>query len=168
MRIDHEIKKWLSVGVNMQGSYVYRNKAYSRFINSLVSVPLGTVYNEDGSINVTPVPGDGNTINLLLNQDKSVYRDNNQNFKLFLNPYIEIRPFKGMTIQSRLNASLGYDKKNYFQGIGPINIMHQMVLMLLVLLLVFMPRLIRTEAIIINGKTFSLIILISRKTMNLL
>ena len=31
MRIDHEIKKWLSVGVNMQGSYVYRNKAYSRF-----------------------------------------------------------------------------------------------------------------------------------------
>ena len=38
----------------------------------------------------------------------------------------------------------------------------------LVLLLVFMPRLIRTEAIIINGKTFSLIILISRKTMNLL
>ena len=118
MRIDHEIKKWLSVGVNMQGSYVYRNKAYSRFINSLVSVPLGTVYNEDGSINVTPVPGDGNTINLLLNQDKSVYRDNNQNFKLFLNPYIEIRPFKGMTIQSRLNASLGYDKKNYFQGIG--------------------------------------------------
>ena len=29
-------------------------------------------------------------------------------------------------------------------------------------------RLIRTEAIIINGKTFSLIILISRKTMNLL
>lgn len=102
----------------MQGSYVYRNKAYSRFINSLVSVPLGTVYNEDGSINVTPVPGDGNTINLLLNQDKSVYRDNNQNFKLFLNPYIEIRPFKGMTIQSRLNASLGYDKKNYFQGIG--------------------------------------------------
>lgn len=23
-----------------------------------------------------------------------------------------------MTIQSRLNASLGYDKKNYFQGIG--------------------------------------------------
>ena len=79
---------------------------------------MGTVYNEDGSINVTPVPGDGNTINLLLNQDKSVYRDNNQNFKLFLNPYIEIRPFKGMTIQSRLNASLGYDKKNYFQGIG--------------------------------------------------
>ena len=54
MRIDHEIKKWLSVGVNMQGSYVYRNKAYSRFINSLVSVPLGTVYNEDGSINVNP------------------------------------------------------------------------------------------------------------------
>ena len=66
----------------------------------LTDTPAGTVYNEDGSINVTPVPGDGNTINLLLNKDKSVYRANNQNFKLFLNPYIEIRPFKGMTIQS--------------------------------------------------------------------
>ena len=66
----------------MQGSYVYRNKSiFQIYLIHLVSVPLGTVYNEDGSINVTPVPGDGNTINLLLNQDKSVYRDNNQKFQ---------------------------------------------------------------------------------------
>lgn len=58
-------------------------------------------FNEDGSINVTPVPGDGNTINLLLNQDKSVYRDNNQNFNVFKSFMFKLFPLK-TAIQSRL------------------------------------------------------------------
>lgn len=118
IRIDHKVKDWLSIGVNMQGSYVYQNKAYAKLVNALTSVPLGTAYKEDGTINVTPVAGDGNTINLLLDKNKSVYRNNSQNLSLYMNPYIELRPFKGFTVQSRLNATLGYYDTNYFQGIG--------------------------------------------------
>ena len=118
MSIDQKVTPWLSAGVNMQASYVHQDRAYSRLINALTAVPLGTTHNEDGSVNITPVPGDGNTINLMLNEDKSVYRNNVQNFKMYLSPYIEVRPFKGFSIQSRVNASLNFNRTNYFQGIG--------------------------------------------------
>lgn len=118
IKVDHKVKDWLSLGVNMQGSYVYQNKAYAKLINALVSIPLGEAYDENGKVNVTPIVGNGNTINLLLDQDKSVYRNNNQNFKLYLNPYIEIKPLKGLSLISRLNLSLNYNRSNYFQGIG--------------------------------------------------
>ena len=118
MSIDHKVNKWISTGVNLQGSYVYQNKAYAKLVNALTTTPLGELYDENGDLNVTPVAGDGNTINLLLSQDKSVYRNNVENFKVYFTPYIEVRPFKGFTVQSRLNTTLNYNTTNYFQGIG--------------------------------------------------
>ena len=118
MRIDQTIRKWLSASNNMQGSCTHKSRTYTRLINAINTNPIGTPYNEDGTVNITPIAGDGSTINLLLNQDRSVYRNNVQNFRMSINPYIEVRPFKGMTIQSRLNAQLGYYRTNYFQGEG--------------------------------------------------
>ncbi len=115
MRIDHKIKNWMSVGINAQMSYVYRNRAYSSLENALISEPLGELYDEDGNLNV--VPGTGTQVNLLLN-NKSNYRNNQKNYKLYFNPYIELRPIKGLTIQSRLGATLAYSRSNYFQGEG--------------------------------------------------
>ena len=118
MNIDQKVTNWMNAGVNLQAAYTFQNRAYAKLVNALTTVPLGTTHNEDGSFNVTPVPGDGNTVNLLLDQDRSVYRDNRQNFRMYFNPYIEIRPFKGFSVQSRLNTTLTYNRTNYFQGIG--------------------------------------------------
>ncbi len=116
MRIDHKVKAWLSLGVNAQMSYAHQNKAYAKLNNALHSSPLGTVYDDEGNLNVHPSPYD-TQVNLLLN-DKSNYRDNNQNFKLYFNPYIELRPVKGLTVLSRLGATLNYSRNNQFKGIG--------------------------------------------------
>lgn len=116
MRIDHKVKDWLSLGVNAQMSYVYQNKAYAKLDNALTSNPLGTIYDEEGNLNVNPSPFD-TQVNLLLN-DKSNYRDNNQNFKLYFNPYIELKPLKGLTILSRIGATLNYSRTNHFEGLG--------------------------------------------------
>ncbi len=116
MRIDHKVKEWLSLGINAQMSYVHQNRAYAKLDNALLSNPLGTIYDEEGNLNVNPSPYD-NQVNLLLN-NKSNYRDNNQNYKLYFNPYIELRPVKGLTILSRLGATLNYSRNNHFEGIG--------------------------------------------------
>ena len=116
LRIDHNIKKWLAVGVNMQGSYVYKNSAYATLENALVASPIGSLYDEDGNKNIVTYT-DGSQINLLLN-DKSNYRNNNQVTRIYLNPYIRITPLKGLTFESRVNASLTYNKSNRFVGIG--------------------------------------------------
>lgn len=115
MRIDHKVREWMSVGVNAQMSYVHRNRAYASLDRALRSEPLGELYNEDGSYKVNPSAG--TLTNLLLN-NKSNYRNQDQNYKLYFNPYIELRPVKGLTILSRIGANLNYSRTNYFQGIG--------------------------------------------------
>ncbi len=117
IRVDHSIKKWLAVGVNMQGSYAYKNSAYSKLGSMLTKSPIGSLYDEDGEINITPVAGSDNTINLLLN-NKSNYRNNSQVTRVYLNPYIRVTPIKGLTWESRLNASLTFNKANRFVGMG--------------------------------------------------
>lgn len=116
IRVDHELKKWLSIGVNMQGSYVYKNSAYAKLDRALQANPIGSLYDENGNANVETIPGSG-AISLLVN-NKSNYRNNNQVSRIYINPYIRINPLKGLTFESRLNASLTFNKTNKFDGIG--------------------------------------------------
>lgn len=118
IRLDHKLKDWLSIGVNTRMSYVHQNKAYTRLDQAMRRGPIGELYDENGNINIQPTYNGGNTnISLLLN-NKGNYRNNDQNFRLFFDPYIEIRPIKGLTILSRFQANLNYLKNNYFQGVG--------------------------------------------------
>ena len=59
IRVDHELKKWLSIGVNMQGSYVYKNSAYAKLDRALQANPIGSLYDENGNANVETIPGSG-------------------------------------------------------------------------------------------------------------
>lgn len=115
IRIDHKVKNWLNAGVNAQMSYVHRNRAYASLDRALLSQPLGEVYDEEGNLKVNPSAG--NLTNLLLN-NKGNYRNQNQNYRLYFNPYIEVKPVKGLTILSRIGATLNFTRTNYFQGIG--------------------------------------------------
>lgn len=120
IRVDHSVNKWLRTGVNLQASYVHRNKSYSRLINLMRATPVGELYDENGDLNKNPVVDDMNTVNMLLN-NKSNYRNQDQNFKLYINPYIEITPMKGLTLTSRVGGTLNYSRNNRFQGQGSFN-----------------------------------------------
>ena len=45
----------MKVGIDAQLSYVHQNKADSDLQTLMASNPLGSLYNEDGSINPQPV-----------------------------------------------------------------------------------------------------------------
>ncbi len=116
IRIDHKLRSWLDLGVNLQGSYTYRNSAYAKLDRMLIQSPIGSLYDEEGNVNISPVAG-SDIPSLLLN-NKSNYRNNYQQTRIYLNPYIRVTPFKGFSWESRLNASLVYSTHNYFQGEG--------------------------------------------------
>lgn len=116
IRVDHKVRNWLDVGVNLQGSYQYRNSAYAKLEGVLIQSPIGSLYDKEGNVNITPVAG-SLTPSLLLN-NKSNYRNNNQVTRIYFNPYIRVTPIKGLTWESRINASLIYNTHNKFQGEG--------------------------------------------------
>ena len=118
MRLDHQVKKWLSVGINLQGSYVDRDKAQDKLENALVTDPLVKPYNPDGTLNTNL---GNNVYNLLLDYQPGVYGNVDNNMKIFFNPYFEIKPIKGLSILSRIGAQLSHSNTYRFDGIGSVN-----------------------------------------------
>ena len=117
LKVDHKINKITTIGANLQGSFTYKNSAYAKLENALITSPIGSLYDEDGNVNPFPVADDANTVSLLLN-NKGNYRNNSQNTNIYLNPYIRVNPLKGLTFESRLSLSLAFRKNNRFDGIG--------------------------------------------------
>ena len=120
IKVDHKVNKMVNIGVNMQGSYTYKNSAYAKLETMLIANPIGSLYDEEGNINPFPIAGDQSVVNLLTN-NRQTYRNNNHNFNVYLNPYIRINPMKGLTFESRLSLALSYSKANRFNGIGSYN-----------------------------------------------
>lgn len=118
IRINHEVNKWFSGGLHVQASYSTQEKTSSDLAQALRANPFGKLYKEDGSVNEYPIADDNRQVNLLLNQDRSVYRDNPNKTNLYFQPYVRITPIKGLTLESRLNMTLKHSNTNKFIGYG--------------------------------------------------
>ena len=117
IRIDHKVRNWVSIGANLKASYVVRNKATDKLENALTTDPLVQPYNADGTLNT--VLGN-NVYNLLLNYQPGVYANTDNNSRVFFNPYVEIRPIKGLSILSRAGFEMDYSNTYRFDGIGSV------------------------------------------------
>ncbi|MBP1677312.1 MAG: collagen-binding protein [Bacteroidetes bacterium] len=118
MKVDHNYKQWLSIGSSMQASYVIRNRAQDKLENALTTDPLVRTHNDDGTLNTNL---GNNVYNLLLNYQPGVYANTDNNFRINVNPYVEIKPMKGLSILSRLGAVFVYTNNYQFDGIGSVN-----------------------------------------------
>jgi TonB-linked SusC/RagA family outer membrane protein len=118
MRLDHTIKPWITTGVSLQGSYVDRDRAQDKLENALVTDPLVKPYNPDGTLNTNL---GNNVYNLLLDYQPGVYGNVENNLKVFFNPYVEIKPLKGLSFLSRLGVQLSYSNTYRFDGIGSVS-----------------------------------------------
>ncbi|MBO9617521.1 MAG: TonB-dependent receptor [Niabella sp.] len=118
MRIDHKIRDWITIGSTAQISYVDRNKAQDKLENALVTDPLVKPYNDDGTLNTNL---GNNVYNLLLNYQPGVYANLDNNLKVYVNPYIEIKPVKGLSFISRVGSWLTYSNNYRFDGVGSVN-----------------------------------------------
>jgi TonB-linked SusC/RagA family outer membrane protein len=118
MRLDHKIKKWVSIGANLQASYVVRNKAQDKLENALTTDPLIQPYNTDGTLNTNL---GNNVYNLLLDYQPGVYANVDNNTKVFFFPYVEVKPIKGLSVLSRAGVHMDYSNTYRFDGIGSVS-----------------------------------------------
>ncbi|MBE6332629.1 MAG: TonB-dependent receptor [Bacteroidales bacterium] len=115
-RLDFKVNKFVNIGANIQGSYTHKNSPFAKLGDVVAKSPIGSTTDENGNL-VTYINDDTSYINPLIN-NRSNYRSLGQNFKLYVNPYIRISPMKGLTWESRANATLTYTKSNKFVGEG--------------------------------------------------
>lgn len=120
VRLNTKLTNWLDGGVHVQGSYTTRNTTNVRLDNALRADPFGTLYNEDGTLNPFPIIN-SDVPNLLLNNNKDAYRNQNNNLRVYVQPYIRIYPIKGMTLESRMSGNFNYTTANQYNGYGSYN-----------------------------------------------
>lgn len=118
VRLNTKLNNWLSGGVNVQASYTIRNTTNSHLSDGLRSDPFGTVYDADGQLNPFPLVSSANVVNLLLDRNKEAYRNNSNQLRLYVQPYIRITPIKGLTLESRMSGNFHYNTQNKYQGYG--------------------------------------------------
>ena len=118
IRINHKVNNWLAGGIHVQGAYTSQERTTSKLENALRADPFGQLYKEDGSVNEYPITDDNKTVNLLLNQDRNVYRNHPTKFRVYAQPYIRITPIKGLSFESRLSVALSFSQGRNFVGYG--------------------------------------------------
>lgn len=112
--IDVTFNKIISAGVQTTVNWRNRDATNSRINKSFGIYPVGTPYNEDGTINLYPT-GDA-TVSPLANYAPGVFVNNTKNLNLAVNPYLQLNPVKNLSIRSNLGITLSSSRDGTFQN----------------------------------------------------
>jgi len=123
VRIDQEINKWMNAGINVQASFSNKNSRNAVLERALFATPLGTPYNEDGSITEFPILGSSSDPNPLADEQDGVYKNNTKAGRAYVDAYLEWKPVKGLSVKSQLGGSYSQSRAGKFMGEGSYNVL---------------------------------------------
>jgi len=110
-----QISSWIKAGVQSILSWSDRDSRGSRLNKTFDMIPLGDVYNEDGSINTHPIEGNS-MVSILADDVRGVYEKNKKTLRVTVNPFVELTPIKGLTIKSLISGNVTSDRTGEFQN----------------------------------------------------
>ncbi|MBN2611198.1 MAG: TonB-dependent receptor [Bacteroidales bacterium] len=106
--------KWAKAGLQAQVTYINNDSKVDALSKANAMSPLGTVYNEDGSLNLYPIAGDNSVINPLTDTRENAAINNNISSKIFTSGYLEITPFNGLSLKTVLGANINFSRRGIF------------------------------------------------------
>jgi TonB-linked SusC/RagA family outer membrane protein len=115
--MEQKMNGWLKGGLNLQGAFTDRNRRKSNFFTRVLSqVPLGTPYNEDGSVNPSPLEGNSN-LSPLADMAENQYVNNYH--ILGINPtfFVEVTPVKGLSLKNVVSSYLNFSRQGLYKGL---------------------------------------------------
>lgn len=113
--VTHQVTKWAKAGVQSTMLWQDRETRSSRINKTFGTIPLGKVYDADGNIISEPIEGN-TSVSLLADDVPGVYTNNRKSIRATLNPFIELAPIKGLTINSTLGTTLSASRTGVFEN----------------------------------------------------
>lgn len=114
----YNLAKFIDVGYQSTLVYTNLDRRQSRLNKCLSQLPLGDVYNEDGSLNYYPISDMNSYVNILADDELSAYQNNTKSTYVRVAPFVDIKPFKGFTFHSMFNASLSHARQGVWDGLN--------------------------------------------------
>lgn len=114
--IDHEINSWASAGVNGQLAYYNRNYRTTPLAHAMTMSPFGQPYDENGEINLRPIPADPTMINPLVDEREYVAHYNEIRSNVMFNAFVELTPIEGLQFRSNFGTNLDNNRDGFFES----------------------------------------------------
>lgn len=115
---NYSINKVVTVGFQSTVSYKNRERRNTRLSKSLTQIPLGEVYNADGSLKQYPIDDMNTYVNILADDQPYAYKNNTKSTYLNIAPYIELKPLKGLSFKSLVNTSVSTSRQGVWDGLN--------------------------------------------------
>jgi len=113
----YKVNNLISAGVQATFSYKNREARQSRLNKTLNQIPLGEVYNADGTIKQHPIDDMDSYINILADDQEYAYKRNIKSMYFNVVPYLEITPVKGLMWKTLFNASFSNSRTGTWDGL---------------------------------------------------
>lgn len=121
-KFDVRPNRYVDYGLNLYAAYQDYDARGTRVWNRILCTPpLGTPYNEDGSLNLYPVGGNTGDINPLADNAPGEYVHNQKLLIVQPQAYVEIKPIEGLSFKSVLGGNFANLKGGYFTGSNSFN-----------------------------------------------
>ena len=115
VNIDHQINRIVKVGTSLSYAYKSNDKRAGGVFNQAQKMTTIThAYLNDGSINATPNPWYSAHCSPLLNED-GAYQKNIESSRFFGSAYLQLNPFKGMTLKSQFTLDRSTSRTGEYQ-----------------------------------------------------
>ncbi|MDR3329290.1 MAG: TonB-dependent receptor [Prevotellaceae bacterium] len=116
LNLDQTVNKWFKAGLYSQYTYWnINNRSESALKNGLTARPYGTPYDENGKVNIYPVPGLTDFLNPMLDEYNSeLYANNVMRHRVSTSAYAELNPIKQLKLVSNLGANISYQRTGVY------------------------------------------------------
>ncbi|MBQ3632394.1 MAG: TonB-dependent receptor [Prevotella sp.] len=112
------LNSMVTIGFQSTVSYKNRERRNTRLSKSLTQIPLGQVYNDDGTLKQYPIDDMNTYVNILADDQDYAYKNNTKSTHITIAPYVEIKPLKGLSLKSLINTSLSNNRQGVWDGLN--------------------------------------------------
>ena len=114
----HKVNNLITIGFQSTISYKDRDGRNSRLSKSLTQLPLGQVWNDDGSLKIYPIDDMNSYVNIMADDQPYAYENNRKTTSINIAPFVEFRPLKGLMYKSLVSASISNSRTGVWDGLN--------------------------------------------------
>ena len=115
---NYKVNKMVSIGFQSTVAYKNRDRRNSRLSKSLNQLPLGQVWNDDGSLRIYPIDDMNSYVNIMADDVPFAYQHNTKSTSLNIAPFVEFKPLKGLSFKSLISASVSTSRNAEWDGLN--------------------------------------------------
>jgi TonB-linked SusC/RagA family outer membrane protein len=122
VNVDRTVNKWVTAGMYSQFAYRTRDSRQASVMNNAVStLPLGTLYDDEGNIVLYPIPGQPQTLSPLADNRENAAVNDVKQANTSVKAYVDIAPLEWLSFRSSAGGTFNFLRRGSYNDAASIS-----------------------------------------------